>query len=447
MAPVTHDPGGRDNDWLNAFWMPFTPNKQFKAKPRIHTRAQGHYYYTAEGTAKLDAISGIWSSNLGHCQPAVVQAIQEQAAALDYSASFHFGHPKIFELSNVLAAQFPASLTNLFYTNSGSEAVDTALKIALAYHRLRGEGARTRLIGRELGYHGSGFGGISVGGMPNNRKLFGNLLPGTDHLRLPYRAEQHAFSKGQSSADIAPYVEELERLIALHDPSTIAAVIMEPFNGSGGVYIPPKGYLEAMREITARHGILLIWDEVISAFGRLGAPNACTLFGIEPDLVTLAKGINNGTVPMGAVVASRSIYETFMAEGGPGIEFFHGYTYSGHPLATAAALATQQTFAQPGFFNRVTALAAYLEERVHSLREEPHVIDIRNLGAVAGLTLSQRDNQTGSRATALFEYAYAQDLVIRHNGDTIALAPILTMSEADIDTIVETLRAGLRTIA
>ncbi|MFK7914414.1 MAG: aminotransferase class III-fold pyridoxal phosphate-dependent enzyme [Pseudomonadales bacterium] len=446
MSSATGSSDSGSNDWLNAFWMPFTPNKQFKAKPRLHVRAAGHYYYTADNTPKLDAIAGIWCSNLGHCHPVIVDAIQQQAAELDYAASFHFGHPKIFELSNVLAAQFPDSLTNVFYTNSGSEAVDTALKMALAYHRLRGDGARTRLIGREMGYHGTGFGGISVGGMTNNRKFFGSLLPGVDHLRLPYRAEQHAFTRGLSDADIGPYVEELERLIALHDPSTIAAVIMEPFNGSGGVYIPPKGYLQAMREVTARHGILLIWDEVISAFGRLGAPNACSLFGIEPDLVTIAKGINNGTVPMGAVVASKGVYETFMDEGGAGIEFFHGYTYSGHPLAAAAALATQSVFAEPGFFERVTALGAYLEERVHSLRGEPHVVDIRNLGAVAGLTLAQRDGQPGVRATALFEHVYEQGVVIRHNGDTIALSPILTMSNADIDTIIESIRTGLRAI-
>lgn len=435
-----------NNDWLNAFWMPFTPNKQFKSKPRLHVRAEGHYYFTSDGTRKLDAISGIWCSNLGHCQPRIVEAIQQQAAELDYSASFHFGHPKIFELSNVLADQFPDSLTNVFYTNSGSEAVDTALKMALAYQRLRGEGTRTRFIGREAGYHGSGFGGISVGGMTNNRKHFGTLLPGVDHLQLPYRADTHAFTRGQSDADIGPYVEELERLVALHDASTIAAVIMEPFNGSGGVYIPPKGYLEAMREVTARHGILLIWDEVISAFGRLGAANACSLFGIEPDLVAIAKGINNGTVPMGAVVASKQVFDTFMEQGGDGIEFFHGYTYSGHPLAAAAALAAQSLFAEPGFFSRATALGAYLEQQAHTLRGEPHVTDIRNLGVVAGLTLKPRDGQPGSRAAELFEKAYQQGVVVRHNGDTIALSPILTMTNDDVDTIVETLRSVLRTM-
>ncbi|MGI9328552.1 MAG: aminotransferase class III-fold pyridoxal phosphate-dependent enzyme [Pseudomonadales bacterium] len=434
------------NDWLNAYWMPFTPNKQFKAHPRMHVRAEGHYYYSADDRAILDAIAGIWCTNLGHGHPDVVAAIRSQAAELDYSPSFHFGHPKAFDLASVIADQFPDSLTNVFFTNSGSEAVDTALKMAIAYQRLRGEGSRTRLIGREQGYHGTGFGGISVGGMANNRKFFGSLLPGVDHLRLPYDPQKSAFSKGQSDADITPYVEELERLIALHDPSTIAALIIEPFSGSGGVYVPPKGYLQAVREITQRHGIVLIWDEVISAFGRLGAANASTLFGIEPDLVALAKGINNGAVPLGAVVASKSIFDTFMDRGGPGIEFFHGYTYSGHPLAVAAALAAQRAYTRDNLFAKAAQLAPYLEERAHSLRGEPHVADVRNIGLVAGLTLAQRSGQPGIRATEVFQKAYENGVVVRHNGDTIAFSPILTMTAADIDTMIEATRDALRNV-
>ncbi|MEM1434440.1 MAG: aminotransferase class III-fold pyridoxal phosphate-dependent enzyme [Pseudomonadota bacterium] len=432
---------------LSAYWLPFTPNRAFKAAPRMLVSAKGRYYTTADGRQVLDAIAGIWCSNLGHSHPRIVAAIQEQVAVLDYAASFHFAHPAALQLATEIAALFPEPLNHVFFTNSGSEAVDTTMKIALAYHQLRGEGSRTRFIGRQYGYHGAGFGGISVGGLPNNRRQFGPLLPGVDHLSFPYEPAEQSFTRGQAQVDLAPYREELERTINLHHPSTVAAVVVEPFAGSGGVYIPPAGYLEMLREVTARYGILLIVDEVISGFGRLGAANACTLFGVAPDLVATAKGINNATVPLGGVVASSTIYDTFLERTDSGIELFHGYTYSGHPLATTAGLAAQAAYREEDAFAAAARLAPYLEERAHSLRGEPHVSDIRNLGLVAGLTIAPRDQQPGSRATDVFQYAFENGVVIRHNGDTLAFSPILSTTESEIDTMIEVTRDALRAIA
>lgn len=435
-----------DNDWVKPYWMPFTPNKAFRADPRIMERADGHYYYTNDGRKILDSFSGLWCSNLGHNHPKIVEAIQQQAATIDYSPSFNFGHPKIFELARLLSDQFPGDLNHAFFVNSGSEAGDTALKMAIGYHRMRGEGSRTRLIGRVRGYHGVGFGGISVGGMVNNRKFFGSLLPGSDHLSFPYDQKSQAFTKGQATISPDPFMHELEDIITLHDPSTIAAVMVEPFAGSGGVYVPPIGYLERLREVTQKYGILLIVDEVISAFGRTGHPSFCGNLGIVPDIVTVAKGINNGTVPMGAAIVRTEIYDAFMEGSKAGVEFFHGYTYSGHPLAAAAALATQEVLRTEGFYENAQSIIPVFEEAVHSLKGEPHVVDVRNIGLASGITIA-REEMPGDRATKVFKHCFANGVYVRNNGDDLAIAPILSFSETEIEQAIETLRTALRETA
>ena len=429
---------------LSAYWMPFTPNRAFKAAPRMVASASGQFYDMTDGRRVRDGFSGLWCSMLGHNHPCIVEAISAQARRLDYSPAFNFGHEAAFELATRIAEQFPGQLNHVFFTNSGSEAVDTALKMALAYHRLRGEAGRTRLIGRVGGYHGVGFGGISVGGMPNNRKWFGPLLPGVDHLPFPYDAGTDAFTRGQPGSDPMRYLRELEQLITLHDPSTIAAIIVEPMVGSAGVFVPPAGYLSKLREISRRHGILLILDEVITGFGRLGAANAASLFGVEPDICTVAKGINNATVPLGAVIASTSIYQTFLDATPSGVEFFHGYTYSGHPLAIAAGLAAQDIYREDDVYAQATALAPYFEEAMHSLAGEPFVTDIRNLGLAGGLSIEPRAD--GPRAPDVFLATFEEGVIVRANGDTIAVAPILTSTRADIDDIVEALRRALRSV-
>lgn len=420
---------------LSAYWMPFTPNKAFKAAPRLFVAAEGQFYFTADGRKVRDGFSGLWCSGLGHCHPRIAEAIAAQAHRLDYSPAFNFATPDAFRLATEIADQFPGALNHVFFTNSGSEAVDTALKMALAYHRARGEGSRTRLIGRINGYHGVGFGGVSVGGMPNNRKAFGPLLPGVDHLPFPYDAKVSGFTRGQPDRDPMAYLAELEALITLHDASTIAAVIVEPMIGSAGVFIPPAGYLARLREITAKHGVLLIFDEVITGFGRLGSPNGATFFGVEPDLCTMAKGVNNAAAPMGAVIASSQIHDTMMDATAFGIEFFHGYTYSAHPLAVAAGLATQAVLREEGVYARAAALAPLFEDLMHGLRDKPHVVDIRNLGLAGGLTLAPDPEGPGRRGQALFLAAYEEGLSIRANGDTIAIAPILTSRPEDLEDI------------
>lgn len=371
-------------------------------------------------------------------------AIRRQARRLDYSPAFNFGHHGVFELARVLADQFRGDLDHAFFTNSGSEAVDTALKMALAYHRHRGEGSRTRLIGRVGGYHGVGFGGISAGGMPSNRKMFGGLLTGVDHLPFPHGAKSAAHTRGQSCADPMTFLAELESLVTLHDASKIAAVIVEGFSGWAGVFIPPGGYLETLRVITRRHGILLILDEVITVFGRLGAPNASSYFGGTPDMCTIAKGINNATVPMGATVVSHEIHRTFMEATSSGVKLFHGYTCSAHPLAVASALANQEVLAREGIYAQMAELAPYFEDAVHSLRGERHVTDIRNIGLAAGLRLAPGTGAPGPRGYDVFMATFEAGVAIRNNGDTLALAPIMTSSRQDIDRIVEALRQGLR---
>lgn len=434
------------NDDLAAYWMPFTPNKAFKVNPRIMERAEGQFYYTSDGRKIRDGFSGLWCSNLGHCHPKITEAIQAQAGKMDYSPAFNFAHAPAFELANRIADQFPGDLNHVFFTNSGSEAVDTALKMAIAYHRIRGEGMRTRLIGRVNSYHGVGFGGISVGGMVNNRKFFGSLLPGVEHLAMPYTPDVSAYSRGLTDEDVDHYGKELEGLIELHDASTIAAVIVEPVIGSAGVFVPPKGYLQRLREITAEHGILLIFDEVITAFGRLGAVNGCHYFGVEPDIVTLAKGINNGTVPMGATVASKKIYDTFMEGTKEGVEFFQGFTYSAHPLAVAASLATLDVLEQEDVYEQVSALSGYFEDLLHGLKDESCVSDVRNLGYMGGLSIAQRDGAKGARAYDVFLKSYDAGVTVRSNGDTIAIAPILTSTKEDLEDIIGRVRKGLRAV-
>jgi beta-alanine--pyruvate transaminase len=431
---------------LDAFWMPFTANRQFKAAPRLLVAAQGMHYTSHDGRRILDGTAGLWCCNAGHGDRRIIAAIQAQAAEMDYAPAFQMGHPKAFELASRLAALMPGDLGKVFFTNSGSEAVDTALKIALAYHRVRGEGQRTRFIGRERGYHGVGFGGISVGGISGNRKFFGPMLAGVDHLPHTHLPERNAFSRGEP-AHGAHLADELDRIVALHDASTIAAVIVEPLAGSTGVLVPPKGYLERLRAICDKHGILLIFDEVITGFGRLGASFGVEKFGVHPDMVTVAKGITSGTVPMGAVFARDAIYESFMTGPETAIELFHGYTYSGHPLACAAGLAALQVYAEDKLFENAAGLASYWEDAVHSLKGLPHVIDLRNLGIIAGIELQPIAGQPTKRAFDAFLNAYEKGLLIRTTGDIIALSPPLILTRAHIDEMFGILADVLRETA
>lgn len=424
---------------LEAFFMPFTANRHFKQNPRLLVSAKGMHYTAMDGRKILDATAGLWCVNAGHAHPKIVEAIQRQAAELDFAPSFQWGHPKAFELASRLAMLFPGDLDYAFYTNSGSESVDTALKIALAYQRAIGQGTRTRLIGRERGYHGVGFGGISVGGMVKNRMWFGSLLTGVDHLPHTWSLQHQAFSRGQPEWG-AHLADELERIVALHDASTIAAVIVEPVAGSTGVLVPPVGYLQRLREITRKHGILLIFDEVITAYGRLGKGSACEYFDIVPDLVTTAKGLTSATVPMGAVMVRKPIYEAFM--GGPekSIELFHGYTYSAHPVACAAALATLDVYREEGLFERAAELAPYWEEALHALKGLPHVVDIRNLGLMGAVELEPRPGKPTERAYDAMLLGYEKGIMLRVTGDIIAMSPPLIVSRAQIDEIMTRLR-------
>jgi len=423
--------------------MPFTGNRYFKSNPRMIERAEGMHCYTHEGQKLIDAVAGLWCCNAGHCHPKIVEAIKAQAEVLDYAMAFQLGHPTVFELANRLTSIAPDGLDYAFFVNSGSEAVDTALKMALAYHRLRGNGERVRFIGREKGYHGVGFGGISVGGMSPNRKMFGAMLPGVDHLPHTHNLEHNAFSRGIPSWG-AHLADDLEDIIALHDASTIAAVIIEPIAGSAGVILPPEGYLERVREICSRHGILLIFDEVICGFGRTGDAFAATRFGVTPDLMTLAKGLTSGTVPMGAVMASSDIYDTFMTGPDGAIEFFHGYTYSGHPLAAAAGIATMDVYQEEGLFERARQLEGKLEEALHSLKGEPNVIDVRNFGMIGAVELQPIDGQPTARAIQIFRDCFDDGVIIRTTGDTVAFSPPLVIDESQIETVIESVRNAIR---
>lgn len=432
---------------LSAYWMPFTANRQFKSNPRMLVGAKDMHYTTSDGRQILDGTAGLWCCNVGHSRRPVVEAIHKQAAEMDYAPPFQVGHPAAFELANRLVEITPADLNHVFFTNSGSESVDTALKIALAYHKARGEGTRTKFIGREKGYHGVGFGGISVGGLGNNRKQFGNQLPGTDHIPFFYDPATMRFSKGEpeTGADMA---DTLENLVALHDASTIAAVIVEPMVGSAGVYPTPKGYLQRLRDICDKHGILLIFDEVITGFGRLGSAFAATKYNVQPDLITTAKGLNSGTVPMGAVFAHDKIYDTMMNSAAENmIELFHGYTYSAHPLAVASALAVQKLYKDEDLFKRTAELAPYWEDAVHSLKDAPHVIDVRNTGLVAGIELEGRSGAPAQRAFDVFTKTFETGALIRTTGDIIALSPPLIISKAQIDELIGTLTDALKKTA
>ncbi len=431
---------------LNAFWMPFTANRQFKKAPRMLVAAKDMHYTTADGRQVLDGTAGLWCCNAGHTRPKITEAIQRQVAELDYAPAFQMGHPKAFELANRVIGIAPEGMEHVFFCNSGSEAVDTALKLALAYHRARGDGARTRLIGRERGYHGVGFGGISVGGIVNNRRHFGTMLAGVDHLPHTHLPGRNAYTRGQPEHG-AELADELERLVALHGAETIAAVIVEPVAGSTGVILPPKGYLERLRAITQKHGILLIFDEVITGFGRLGAPFAAQYFGVMPDLITCAKGITNGVIPMGAVITTGAIHDAFMQGPEHVIELFHGYTYSGSPVASAAGLATLETYREERLFERAAEMAPYWEDALHSLRGLPHVIDIRNLGLIGAVELDPLAGEPTKRAFGAFLTGFEKNIMIRTTGDIIAMSPPLIIEKAHIDTLVGTLADVLKAAA
>ncbi len=435
---------------LQSYWMPFTPNRYFKQHPLLLESAAGMYYTTRDGQKILDGIAGLWCVNAGHCHPQIVAAVREQVGKLDYATAFNMGHAGAFDLASELVKLAPGNLDHAFFVNSGSEAVDTALKIALAYHRVRGEGQRFRFIGRERGYHGVGFGGISVGGMVANRRAFASaMLPGVDHLPHTHDLARNAYARGQPEYGVE-HAEALERLIALHDPSTIAGVIIEPVSGSAGVLLPPKGYLDRIRAICDRHGLLLIFDEVITGFGRTGSAFASQTFKVQPDIMTVAKGITSGVVPMGAVLVDRRIYEACVnASGFPeqAVEFFHGYTYSGHPLACAAGLAALAVYRDEGLFERAASLAPVFAEALHSLKGFPHVIDIRNMGLMGAVELEPRKDQPTLRALEVFRHCFANGVLVRTTGDIIALTPPLIIEAAQIEQIVTTLGKALKAVA
>ena len=431
---------------MQSFWMPFTPNRAFRQQPRLVDRAEGVHYFTPEGRQVLDGAAGLWCCNAGHGHPRIVNAIQKQAARMDFAPHFNYGTPQAFEAARRLADIAPEGMNRVFFTCSGSESVDTALKIALAYQRVRGQGTRTRFIGRERSYHGVGFGGISVGGIPYNREQFsGNLLPGVDHLPHTHIPEKNAFSRGQPEHG-AERADALEALVALHGASSIAAVIVEPVAGSTGVLVPPVGYLQRLREICDKHDILLIFDEVICAFGRLGGAFAADVFGVKPDMITTAKGLTSGSVPMGAVIIDDAIQDAFMSGPEKTIELFHGYTYSGHPLATAACLATLDVYAEEGLFERAAKLAPAFEDAIHGLRDCPYVIDIRNYGLMGAIELKGMDGQPGARGLEAMQKIFEAGAMVRVTGDTLAFSPPLTYTEDHVHELFGTVRGVLETL-
>lgn len=432
---------------LEAFWMPFTANRAFKKNPRMIARADGMYYYTPEGKPIMDGTAGLWCCNAGHKRRPIIEAIQAQAEELDFAPNFQFGHPKVFAAAARIAALAPGDLDHVFFAGSGSEAADTALKIAIAYWNVLGKGSKTRLIGRERGYHGVGFGGISVGGIVSNRKFFGSLLAGSDHMPATYDREKQRFTKGEPDYG-AHFADELERIVTLHDASTIAAVMIEPMSGSTGVLPPPKGYLKRLREICTKHGILLIFDEVITGFGRLGHAFAAERYDVVPDMITFAKGVTSGTVPMGGVIVRKPIFDAFMNGPDNAIELFHGYTYSGHPLAAAASLATLDIYRDEGLFERAKSLEPIWADAIMDLKEEPNVLDIRTLGLVAGIDLASRPEGVGKRGYEAMEHAFHEEgLMVRATGDTLALTPPLIVTEDQIGEIAEKTRRVIRAVA
>ncbi|AOO80863.1 aspartate aminotransferase family protein [Bosea vaviloviae] len=445
MTSATQPLGTPNN--LEAFWMPFTANRSFKQNPRMIARAEGMFYYTPEGKPVMDGTAGLWCCNAGHARKPIIQAIQAQAEELDFAPSFQFGHPKVFAAAARIASLAPGDLDHVFFAGSGSEAADTALKIALAYWNVTGKGSKTRLIGRERGYHGVGFGGISVGGMVNNRKFFGSLLAGTDHLPHTYDREKQAFSKGEPDYG-AHFADDLDRIVALHDGSTIAAVIVEPMAGSTGGLPAPKGYLKRLRELCDKHGILLIFDEVITGFGRLGYAFAAERYGVIPDMITFAKGVTSGTVPMGGVIVRKHIYDAFMNGPDNAIELFHGYTYSGHPLAAAACLATLDVYREEGLFERAREMEPAWADALMTLKGEPNVVDIRQVGIVGAIDLAPRADGVGKRAFEAMDRLFREEgLMVRTAADTIAFSPPLIITESQIGELVDKLRRGIRAVA
>ncbi len=428
---------------LEAFWMPFTANRQYKKAPRLLVSAEGTHFTAADGRRILDGTSGLWCVNAGHCRPKIVEAVRKQVGALDYAGSFQMGHPIAFECASKLVNIAPPGFDHVFFTNSGSESVDTALKIALAYHRAKGNGTKVRLIGRERAYHGVNFGGTSVGGIVGNRKMFGTLLSGVDHIRHTHDIARNAFSRGEPEHG-AELADDLERLVALHDASTIAAVIVEPVACSTGVLVPPKGYLQRLAAICAKHDILLIFDEVITAFGRLGTPFGAEYFGVSPDIITTAKAITNGTIPMGAVFVKDRVHAAFMQVPEEAIELPHGYTYSGHPVACAASIATLEVFKEEGLLTRATELAAYWQEGLHALKGLPHVIDLRNIGLVGAVEFEPMPDAPGKRAYSIFVDAFNRGLLVRATGDIIALSPPLIIQKQEIDQLFDILSSAIK---
>lgn len=434
-------------DNLDAYWMPFTANRDFKKKPRIITGASGHHYTASDGSKLYDTFSGLWTSGLGHCHPKIVAAVQSQVAELDYCMTFQVTNDKALALAERLVEMAPQGISHCFFTNSGSEAVDTALKIALGFHRARGEGSRTRLIGRERGYHGVNFGGMSVGGIVPNRKAFSaNLIPGVDHIRHTHDIAQNAFSRGLPKHGAA-LAEDLERLCALHDGSNIAAVIVEPVAGSTGVLPPPVGYLERLREICDAHGILLIFDEVIAAFGRLAKPFGAQRLGVMPDIITIAKGLTNGVIPMGGVLVRDSVYDAFMQGPESMIELFHGYTYSGHPVAAAAGLATMDVYDEEGTFEQAAALEQHFEDLLHSFADHKRVIDVRNFGLMGAIEMAPRDGSPGARGGEAHKKCFwDENLVIRNGMDTLQFSPFLNSDPDEMQQSFEAVRRVLDSI-
>ena len=433
---------------MSNFWMPFTANKQFKAAPRLLKGAKGMYYTTVDDRKVLDGSAGLWCVNAGHGRPEIIEAVRRQMTEMDFAPTFQMAHPLAFEAATRVAQVMPAGMDRIFFSNSGSEAVDTALKIAVAYHRSRGEGQRTRLIGRERGYHGVGFGGITVGGISANRKAFsGVMIPGADHLPHTWNLQEMAYSKGQPAWG-GHLAEELERIVALHDASTIAAVIVEPVAGSTGVLIPPQGYLQKLREICTKHGILLIFDEVITGFGRLGKATAAEFFGVTPDLLTMAKAINNASIPMSAVATKREIHDTIINAGAANaIELFHGYTYSAHPTAAAACIATQDIYRDEKLFDRAAGLAPTFERAIHALRGEPFVKDVRNLGLMGAVEVESRDGAPGTRGYDIFVKCFQKGVLVRYTGDILAFSPPLIATEAQIEEIFATVKSVLHEVS
>ena len=432
---------------LDHYWMPFTDNRRFKAKPRLIASAKDMYYTTAEGKQVLDGLATLWCVNAGHCRPRIIEAIRKQAGELDFASSFSLGHPLPFRLAERIVALAPKGMSQVFFTNSGSEAIDTVLKIAVAYHRLRGEGTRTRFVGRERSYHGVNIAGMSIGGVPTNRRAYhGTLLPNVDHMRHTFDS-RNLFSKGQGNHGAELADELAERIIPLHDGANIAAVIVDPVQASGGVLVPPKGYLQRLREICTRHGILLVFDEVITGWGRLGTPFAAQHFGVQPDLMTFAKGITSGSVPLGGVIVSDAVYQAFMGAKGGGIEFFHGYTYSGHPLACAAGLAALETYEEEKLFERAKELSSYFENGVHGLKGLPHVTDCRNLGMIGAVDLAPRPGAPGERGYEAFEKCWDKGVYIRPVGDALCFCPPLIAEKKHLDQMFGTVAEVLKTLS